>query len=141
MGSIRYTTVDRGRLVSGHSPDTEYQFDIDFKQFDPGSKRVAYEQQSLSGKRFTQFIRLDYTGSISTIIIQDTAIRDQMMEFYDSVLAGETFYIDPYGTTASPSEEYSARLIGDLKQARYRYQEAWTYSFKFHYKPTETVIT
>ena len=138
MGTLTYTAVDRGRLVLGHSEGTEYTIEIDFKKFTPNVKRETSESNSLSGKRFTVFHRADSTASVSTIQIVDEDIQKQMSEFFDSVLAGEEFTLDPYGLLLSPVEQITATLNGNYKQSRYKHLERWTYDFSIYYEPSET---
>jgi hypothetical protein len=141
MGSIIYTAVDRGRLVSGHSEGTQYSIDMGIKKFDPTFKREINESVSLSGLRTTLFHRADHTASVSTVQVTDLATHLQMNEFYDSVIAGEVFFFDPYGDTLNSVEQIIATLQGNPKQARYKYFERWTYSFSINFNPSETVYS
>lgn len=137
MGTLIYTAVDRGRLVSGHTAGNIYSIEIDFKTFLENEKRVISETKSISGQVYTQYMRKDTTAKVDSVWTDDATIIAQMDEFIDSVAAGETFDLDPYGTLASPVNTYPAQVEGDIRKSRYRYIEMFSYSFTIRFDPTQ----
>ena len=129
MGTLTYEAVDRGNLVAGHSEGTEYTIELDFERFDDGSDRKINEIKSLSGKKTTRFHRKELFAAVGTIWVDDLATQLQLIEFFDSLDAGEDFALDPYGTIASPVENITATLKGNPSKARYKKMERFKYSF------------
>lgn len=129
MGTITYTAVDRGRLSAGHSEGTQYTLEVDFERHDPSEDDITSESASLSGRRLTVFYRFDQSADLTTVFIDDTTLQSQIVEFFDSIRAGEQFVIDPYGTIAAPVEQITAIKNGPATKTRYRHLEVWKYSF------------
>ena len=82
MTAITYTA--QRSLVSGHSADTVYSFDVKINRYDRSTKAEKSPAVSLSGVTETIFHRLDEFRDISTPPLTG-AVSDQMIEFLDSV--------------------------------------------------------
>lgn len=119
MAVFKYFAVDRGDLISGHSEGTEYSFEIPLQDWTPIRKRIETTKKSLSGKRqFTTLHRIERFHSFMTVGDPNASMLLNFLELESSVAAGETFYIDPYGTIAAPDNEISVKLVGDIKPRR-----------------------
>ena len=105
---IEYTA--RRSLRPGINPGDLLTLEIAIKQQDRKSKSQHKTQTALSGQQQTVFHRLDIEHALQTIPIDDSALQTQMVEFLESVQAGESYTIDLYGTEATPSDPFSAVL-------------------------------
>lgn len=130
MSTITYTAKDRGLIYGGRVAGTTYVFDAPFKSYDEDMKRKTSGATSLSGVSETILHRVEYSASIETIPLNDTAINDQMVEFLRSVAGGESFLIDIDGTAALPDSPVSATLEGDPSRQRAGRSETFIYTFK-----------
>lgn len=127
MSLIRYTA--KRSIMSGHTLDVVYEFEIDFTRWDRQAKAEKKVARSLGGVTETIFHRQDIFYQITTAPAKTTAI-DQMREFLDSVMAGESFVIDRYGSIGSPDNEITMTLEGDYAENRPSIDERFTYTFK-----------
>lgn len=75
---------------------------------DEGINRVAV---SLSGKRETIFYRREVVYNVRTGVIEGANLA-QWREFFASVMGGEVFTFDAYGTIAVPDDPVQAYLNG-----------------------------
>ncbi len=92
---------------------------------------VGYRNEavSISGKKETLFQRRLTTYDLQVGVI-DGADFPQWREFLASVMGGETFTFDAYGTIASPDDPVLARLAGDPTYTRIDNLEKYLIAFK-----------
>lgn len=140
MGSILYTAVDRGRLVSGHAAETQYSLDVNFERAEFEDQRDQTTTKSLSGNTFTQWRRTDSTLELTTAWISNATSYAQALEFLSSVAGGEPFSVDPYGTLATPIETFACTLDGDYKMMRHGTMPLFKVVFTVSFNPADTVI-
>lgn len=117
MSVIRYTAIDRGKLIDGHSELTEYSFDFPITAFDSNSENKGSIQTSLSGKKYHTLHQIERTSAFTSVLlhrVEDAGIIASLEEFFSSVAAGETFEIDVYGTLASPGTFNNYTIRGSL---------------------------
>ena len=91
---IDYTA--KRSLKTGHIVDTAYQIDVDLNQFDRGAYTKGSQQEAISGNTVTIVQARQKKYSITTVLIDSSTTPDidDMREFLDSVMSGETFQID-----------------------------------------------
>lgn len=116
MSAIQYTAIDRGDLVSGHTENTVYTFDVPLKSFNRSIKRKQNTATSLSGRRLTTLHHIKNTYKLQTAPVNDSAVLASMREFMTSVMAGEQFSIDVYGSVAVPNSFSEFVLISDVSE-------------------------
>jgi|FLOH01.1.fsa_nt_gi hypothetical protein len=105
---IDYTA--KRSLKTGHIVDTAYQIDVDLNQFDRGAYTKGSQQEAISGNTVTIVQARQKKYSITTVLIDSSTTPDidDMREFLDSVMSGETFQIDSENfILASISSPYS----------------------------------
>lgn len=139
MGCIIYTAKNRGRLVSGHSAETEYVIQCNFNEADQSDSREETTVKSMAGYAYTQLIRTDSKLSLSTAWV-DEDTRLNLLEFLSSVAGGESFTIDPYGTYADPVETFTATILGNYKIERRATLPLYRVSFTADFNPADTVL-
>lgn len=120
MSSFTYTA--RRSILPAHVINTQYSLSASIKQFDRTAKRIVKQSTALSGRKITQFIRLEIRYDIATTAVVNP---DNFREFLDSVSSGELFtYTDNNSVT------YSLKLDGDYTETRIGRSDIFTYSFK-----------
>lgn len=101
-------------------------------KIEPAKRRIkttSAESVSDSGvEREVQLSRYDVQWFIKTNPVP-IANDDRWREFWESVLAGETFTIDINGTKASPDDPITASMLKDSFDAVRRSPGYWQYSF------------
>lgn len=120
MSVIRYTAIDRGKLISGHSEATEYSFEVPISSFGENTQSLGSVQTSLSGNRFQTLHSIERAASLSSSMLHrtnDSATIESMEEFLSSVAAGEPFEIDVYGSLASPGTFKNYALDGSFSSS------------------------
>lgn len=120
MSVVRYLAVDRGNLIAGHSEQTEYLFEVPFSSMSTSESRQGRAQTSLSGKPFYTLHHVTRSHSLTTVNlhrVNDANTIASMEEMFSSVAAGETFFIDIYGTAGTPDNERSFVLDGGFSKA------------------------
>ena len=112
MTAITY--VASRNIASGHAVGTTYAIDIDMSAIDRDPKTVRTRHQALSGIAETLFNRVDVSWNfvIAALDMDDVRLA-YMREFIDSVSAGESFQIDPYGTVAAPVKVLTCELTSE----------------------------
>jgi hypothetical protein len=83
----------------------------------PSDSGIRQESIALSGVRETLFFRRRRTYNVQTGVITSTDFP-QWQEFFASVMGGESFTFDAYGTIASPDNPISVYLVGDPTYSR-----------------------
>lgn len=78
-----------------------------------GDQGIRTQSISLSGKRETIFHRRTVGYAVRTGVIDGDLAFGQWREFFASVMGGEAFTIDLYGSIASPVDPVTAYLDGD----------------------------
>lgn len=129
MASVAYTAVNRGNLVGGHSAGGSYT--LDFRAADIGRVRDANksEQYSLDGTAVTTIYDDWKTYQVTTsIFTRASSSYNNFVEFLTSVLGGEEFDFDAYGTIASPDNVEACILVGNYQEQRV---DASLYRFSF----------
>lgn len=109
MPVITYTSVDRGRLASGHSDATEYKIEASLQGFPITHAPAGDIEETLSGAPEGWLDNLAYEYPIRSDLVYPADLED-WREFFDSVVAGEVFTVDFTGTIASPGTHVSVYL-------------------------------
>lgn len=130
MSAIIYDAVDRGDLISGHTAGTEYSFDVPLKTFNRSIKRKQNSAVSLSGRRITTLHHIKNTYTVETIPLNGATDLANMREFLTSVVGGEQFTIDAYGTVATPNNQQEVILIGDINENLVDVTGFYSFSFR-----------
>lgn len=116
MSAITYIAKDRGDLISGHSAETEYSFDLYFAEFQGSITRKENTITSLSGVRITTLHHLERTYSVVTSPSASSTILNNIREFLSSVAAGEEFTVDVYGSTLTPDSPETFKIMGSYSE-------------------------
>lgn len=129
MSAIIYDAVDRGDLISGHTEGTEYSFDYLLRTFNRSTKRRQNTVVSLSGRRVTTLHHIKSSYTVETVPENDATSLANMREFLTSVVAGEEFTIDVFGSVATPDNPRSFVLTGDFSETLVDPTGFYTFSF------------
>lgn len=118
MAVFKYIAIDRGDLVSGHSAQTEYSIEIALTEWTPQKKQKKSMIEPMDGPMHVLLLGLRRRYDFTTIPIDDVAIIAEFEEMFDSIAAGEIFWIDPFGTIAVPDNEITVQIVGTQSSAR-----------------------
>lgn len=116
--NIIYTA--KRNLISGHSADTEYEFDVNVSGYDRTSKPNSETSVSIDQSAVQTLLHgIEESYAIRTIPLPDTSTKAlQMREFLDSVVSGEDFTVDLYGTVSTIDDPIIVTLSGDYTESR-----------------------
>jgi hypothetical protein len=129
MSAFNYIAVDRGGLVAGHSELTEYSFNYPLAKFDRAVARSQSTAVSLSGVRATTFHNIEHRLTVATAPENDPEMLAQMREFLQSIVAGESFTIDAYGTVLTPQSPQTYVLDGNYSEKLVDFSGFYSFSF------------
>lgn len=119
MASVTYTAVDRGELVGGHTAGLNYGITFDAVEISPSRQNEKQSAVALDGTTVTTFYRQEKRYSVVTeAMTRGGSAYNNFMEFLTSVVAGESFDFDAYGTIASPDNVEECILEGDFQESR-----------------------
>lgn len=93
-------------------------------------KRMIREAKSLSGRRMTRLMHRENQQNFQTPPFKDDALKAQVIEFLDSVAAGETWTLDVYGTEAIPDDPRAYIIQGDYAETRVDITGFWQYNWQ-----------
>lgn len=130
MTAITYTAKDRGDLISGHSAETQYTFDLFLQEYQGSTTRQQNTQKSLSGNRVTTLHHLERTFSVVTSPTASSTIIQNIREFLSSVAGGESFTLDVYGFALSPADPQTFKLDGNYSESLNTTTNETTFEFR-----------
>lgn len=111
MATVIWTT--KRNPISGHSIGNQYYIDFNLAI---GSRKsynsIRNYNDSISGKREVIRHREDVNWDITATIIPEAQL-ELWYEFLSSVVSGETFQFDAFGTYASPNNLQTVILLSD----------------------------
>lgn len=124
---VSYTA--KRSIMSGHTAGTVY--DLEFAASVINHARDTEKKTNIakSGATVTLLHRIDKLIEVKSAIVAQ-AERPAWEEFIDSVLGGESFSIDPYGTVAVPDQPRSVILEGQVSEEREGTGMRWRFGFK-----------
>lgn len=112
-----FTYTARRSLTGGHVADSDYSIDLSCVSIDRQKDNRKTEQRALSTKTSTLLWRNSDRWQITT-----KAVRGQerlgVLEFLESVVGGEGFTFDEFGTIAQPDNAVAVILEGDYRETR-----------------------
>ncbi len=112
MAAFSYTALRN--VMSGHSANSSYSFDIGCSAYNRKRKATRYTSRSLGGVSETYLSLLDQNFSITTIaVLENSNLHKQLVEFLSSVIGGESFMFDRYGTVAVPVGATQFEMVSD----------------------------
>lgn len=117
MSAITYTAKDRGDLIAGHSEETEYSFDLYLQEYQVSNRVKGNTTTSLSGVMYSNFHHIERTASVVTSPTASSTVLNNIREFLTSVVAGEQFTLDVYGTTLVSDNPLNFKLMGDYSES------------------------
>lgn len=117
MPYVTYTAVDRGSLLAAHTAGQVYTIEFDAQTLQRSQKRQNHTRTAMNGRTETLRLRKDVTWDVTTVFIEYVDLPE-WYEFLDSVDAGETFTLDPYGTVATPDNPLTVELDSDPSEPR-----------------------
>lgn len=82
----------------------------DIAKFDRTIIPESFEEKSQSGKQETTLNRIEYEYDCQTDLVASAGLA-KWREFAASVIAGETFSFDAFGTQSSPDDVLSVRMV------------------------------
>lgn len=109
MSTLSYT-AKRLVFVPGHTIGTDYAFEIGMTQIDAGDDIKRRSLESLGGQTNDWFFHSADVYSLTTVPVTGTNLL-WLREFWKSILGGEVFEIDLYGTIALPDNPISVKLV------------------------------
>lgn len=119
MAVITYTA--KRNVAPEREAGLQYSFAVCLSDWTPRRSPETNEATSLSGRKFTTLHRIERTWAAGIVPIfalrADAALARQIEEWADSVAAGETFTIDPFGTLSDPGDPIEVTLEGDVRQS------------------------
>lgn len=127
MAAITYTA--RRSLVPGHVEGEEYSLEVAMSAIDPTTDAERDDHVALDGTTESLLTRIDKLWRFRTIPLEEP-VAAQMREFLDSVLGGEAFVIDPYGTIADPIQPLTVKLASK-RYGDDRHGTVFLYRFSF----------
>ena len=117
MPYVTYTAVDRGTLLAAHTAGESYTIEFDAQVLQRSQKRQNHQRTAMGGRTETLRVRKEIYWDVPTDFILQADLPE-WYEFLDSVDAGETFTLDPYGTVASPDDPLTVELEGNPSEPR-----------------------
>lgn len=124
------TFIARRSLISGHADGDQVTFEIRLRSANRSPRRMTQEAKSLSGRRMTRLMHREDRRNFQTPPFKDPALRDQVIEFLDSVAAGESWTLDVYGTEAAPDDPRAYIIQGDYSETLVDITGFWQYSWQ-----------
>lgn len=107
MTAVTYTA--RRSIIPGHSINSSYSLDLPCVAVDPKRDPRVETQETLSGARESLRYHAVMTYAVTLAPLQGTELR-AVLEFLDSVEAGEAFTFDPHGSANDPDAPVTAEL-------------------------------
>ena len=126
---ITYTALSR--IISGHVSGSIYQIEIGTKQADPDGETYLTEHVSLNGTR--EVVKQDREDDNWTVATKRITTADllELREFFYSVVGGETFTLDLYGTIAVPDDVQTMVMLSKkYAPKRIKTSDYFNFSFK-----------
>lgn len=116
MPSVTYTA--KRRVISGHTAGVSYSVDFDADVLQPNFPQKVDHVEALDGSRDTLLWNVRETWSVTVTAIA-AAQLNAWLEFLQSVVGGESFTFDPYGTAAAPVSPLTVELEGEFSTPRH----------------------
>lgn len=127
MPSVTYTA--KRRLMAGHVAATQYSIDFEAEVLSPDYPQSIEHVEALDGSRDTLLWSVAEVWSV----VADEVHNDSMpiwLEFLHSVVGGESFTFDPYGTVAVPVSPMTVELQDKFSTPRngqtYKFNPSFT---------------
>jgi hypothetical protein len=138
------TYIATRSIMTGHVLDGPYELEFCLVAADPVKTVNRVDQVALSGRRESLFWnhRDGYTLTIGHFTEVSTE-NDAVVEFLDSVIGGEPFEIDLWGTVGDPDNPQTAVMTSAYAASRFMHKpgaktDLLTYSFPIEIIPNET---
>ena len=111
MSSFEWTA--KRALRSSSVAGEVYSIDIDTQAIDPSVKSIAKEHIALGGNSEALGHRIDQIWRLKTSLLNDLVGGEfaAVNELMQSVLFGESFYFDAYGTLATPLNAQKVKIV------------------------------
>lgn len=109
MAVITYTALRN--LMAGHVVNDVYFFEIPMQVIDKTVNASRITKKSLSGQAAHYLQRIEKMYQLQTYLIEEgSELHEQMGEFLESCLGGESFTIDFYGTLTTPDVDITVQM-------------------------------
>lgn len=128
MATITFTA--KRSLISGHTDGDEVTFEIALRSANRSPRRMTKEAKSLSGRRITRLMHRENQRNFQTPPFNDSALKAQLIEFLDSVAAGESWTLDIYGTEAAPDDPRGYIIQGDYSETLVDITGFWQFGWQ-----------
>lgn len=115
MTAVTYTA--KRSITSGHVEDTEYTIDLRCNDIVPGKDVGKSESRAMDGSTETVAWRNLQTWNIVTAAVVGDE-HDLVLEFLESVLFGETFTFDEFGSASSADNPITVVIDGVYRRQR-----------------------
>lgn len=117
MSSFVYTA--KRSVIPSHTAGNNYGFNVCLRSADTTPATNKIQQQSLSGLRETLYWNDRKRMRLSVGHFEDgSANQLLMLEFLDSVLGGETFAFDQWGSVGADDNPLSVIMLDDYSADR-----------------------
>ncbi|MAI34086.1 MAG: hypothetical protein CMM07_20760 [Rhodopirellula sp.] len=126
------TFIARRSLIAGHIEGEQVVFELPLSRASANRspRRFFEEAKSLSGRRMTRLMHREDRRSLQTPPFRDESLRAQIVEFLDSVAAGEVWTLDLYGTPSSPDLPQAFIIQGDYNETLVDQTGFWRYTWQ-----------
>lgn len=128
MATITFTA--RRSLIAGHNDGDQITFEIPLRSASRSPRRMTEVAKSLSGRRMTRLMHREDRRNFQTPPFNSPTLKAQMVEFLDSVAAGEPWTLDVSGAAAYPSDIGTYILQGDYSETLVDQTGFWQYSWQ-----------
>lgn len=103
MASITYTA--KRKIMAGHTAGFSYSMDVGMTGADWSYDTNRYDNKSLGGVRQSYLAAIEETYDLTLLpVMERSAEHLQIREFIASVIGGESFTFDRFGTVADPDD-------------------------------------
>lgn len=115
MSSVTYTA--KRSLTTGHTVETVYTINLRLNALEPSKKVRRSEQLSLSAKSENLLWHNKRTWQATTAALRGDE-RALVREFLESVIGGEPFNFDEFGSANAPDRPVNVVLAGVFRETR-----------------------
>ncbi|EDM47749.1 hypothetical protein [Marinobacter algicola] len=126
------TFIAERSLVSGHVAGDQIIFEVPLSKSSANRspRRAVEETKSLSGRRMTRLMHRENLRNLQTPPFNDDALKAQIVEFLDSVVAGEAWTLDLFGTPDAPDSPQTFIIQGDYRETFVDQTGFWQYAWQ-----------
>jgi len=138
MSSFSYTALRD--IMSGHTEGFSYSFDVALTKADRSGDPTRYQSRSLGGVSETYLSMVDTGYKLTTkFFVENSSEHLQMREFLSSIIGGESFNFDRFGSVVVPDDPVECEIVNDKLTEHRKGTEnyiGYTFEIRFRISPT-----